>query len=180
MKGLVLSLVVFAGYALSIILLSHILRPKRHGRLFLFGAAGWTPVYFCLFLATPDDLYILSRGWMCSIRWLDLVYGYVVFILNCHSLMDCFFGFNGGFSTSLMRELLRAGPTGLSTQETIALYRRPNGTDAIYGWRVPRLEQTGYLVVDRATGMCRLTAKGRVVARLTSLCKRALDLGAGG
>ena len=131
-------------------------------------------------MLTPADLGFLPRAWTASLPAVDLLYGLVVYFLNAHSYIDFFFAFNGGFSMSLMLELLQAGEKGLSTEEIISGYRLPDGGDKIYGWRLPRLEETGYITIDPQTNVCRLTAKGRVVAALTRILKRFLNLGRGG
>jgi hypothetical protein len=180
MKGLIVSLAIFVLYVISTMLLAHVLKPKRHSKLFFPAAAAWSPVYFLVYFLTPADLGFLAPAWMAKPLWLDAVYGYVVFLLNAHSYIDFFFGFNGGFSMSLMLELLRSGERGLATANLVGRYRRADGVDTIYGWRLPRLAETGYIAMDPQSGVCRLTGKGRAVARLTWLLKRILNLGAGG
>lgn len=180
MKGLLLSLAVFVLYFISTVVLSHVFRFQRHSKLFLPAAALWTPVYFALYYFTSPSLGILSPPWMATYAWVDVIYGYAALLLNIHSYMDFFFGFNGGFSTSMMVKLMRAGPEGMTTEEMIACYRLPDGTDKIFAWRLPRLVETGYIVLEPISGRCRLTPKGRVVARLGALCKNILSLGKGG
>lgn len=180
MKGLLLSLATFACYVLSTMVLSHVLRPRRHGRLLLFPIFGWIPVYVAAFLLTPADLGFLERPWMVTSRGLDLAYGLVVYLLNCHSYFDFFFGFNGGFSMSLLLEIARAGKDGIPTPDLAAGYFTADGLDKIYGWRLPRLQETGYLRIEPATGCCQLTPKGIATARLALALKRMLNLGAGG
>jgi hypothetical protein len=179
-KGLIISLAAFVLYVASATLVAHLTKPERHGRILFPFVLVWTPAYFLLFLLTPPDLGFLPPAWRCSLRWLDVSYGYVIFLLNCHSFIDFFYGFNGGFSTSLMQELHRAAPAGLPAPAIVGLYKRPDGTDAIYGWRLPQLERTGYIAVDRERGVCTLTPKGRAIARLARGCKRFLNLGSGG
>ena len=179
MKGLFVSIIIFVGYVLSCVLLSHVLRPKRHSMLFFPAALAWSPIYFLAYAFTPPDLGFLPASWLTPLRALDAGYGYVIFLLNAHSFIDYFFGFNGGFSTSLMLEIFRAGDHGLSTGELIGRYTHESGVDKIYGWRLPRLAETGYVAIDDA-GVCRLTPKGRTIARFTWMLKRFLNLGAGG
>lgn len=179
MKGLFVSIIIFVGYVLSCVLLSHVLRPKRHSMLFFPAALAWSPIYFLAYAFTPPDLGFLPASWLTPLRALDAGYGYVIFLLNAHSFIDYFFGFNGGFSTSLMLEIFRAGNHGLSTGELIGRYTHESGVDKIYGWRLPRLAETGYVAIDDA-GVCRLTPKGRAIARFTWMLKRFLNLGAGG
>jgi len=180
MKGLLLSLVVFVLYVISTAVVSHIGRFERHSRLFLPAIAIWTPVYFALYALTSPSLGFLSEPWMATHRLADAIYGYGVLLLNVHSYIDWFFGFNGGFSTSVMLKLLRAGKHGLASHEVLAHYRLPDGTDKIFGWRVPRLVETGYLQLDGATGRYTLTKKGLLAARIGYACKRFLNLGKGG
>ena len=180
MKGLILSLAVFVLYVLATAIVSHFGRFERHSRLFLPAIAISTPIYFILYALTSPTLGFLSEPWMATHRVADAVYGYVVLLLNVHSYMDFFFGFNGGFSTSLMVRLLRAGPAGLPIDEIIGCYKLPDGRDKLFAWRIPRLAETGYLTIDAATGRCVLTAKGRLVARIGAFCKGVLGLGKGG
>ena len=180
MKGLIVSLIVFALYVLSTVVLSQIIRPRRHGKLLLFPIFGWMPAYFLLFFLTPADFYFLPDGWMAQPTWLDAAFGFVVYALNCHSFFDFFFGFNGGFSMSLMLEILRAGPQGATSEQIIKGYYNEDGTDKIYGWRVPRLVETGYVRIEPETGACQLKPKGLAITRLAIALKRMLNLGAGG
>jgi hypothetical protein len=180
MKGLLLSLAVFALYVVSTAVVSHVVRFERHSKLFLPALAVWLPIYVVFYFLTPRTLGILPDNWIATYPTIDVLYGAFVLILNAHSYMDFFFGFNGGFSTSLMARLMRAGPTGLHFDEVTAGYRLPNGSDKIMAWRLPRLVETGYLVIDPLTQQCWLTAKGRLVARIGQLCKQLLGIGKGG
>jgi hypothetical protein len=110
----------------------------------------------------------------------DLFYGFAVFLLNAHSYVDYFYGFNSGFSTSLMQRILAAGEGGASQDEIIAAYIGPDGVDKIHGWRLPRLAAKGYVVIDKDSGTCRLTTKGLRIAKVAIACKRLLNLGLGG
>ena len=180
MKGLIVSLIIFVLYVLSTIVLSHLLKPRRHGKVLLYPIFAWLPVYFILFYGTPADFYILSPAWMAKTRWLDAAFGAIVYLLNCHSFFDFFFGFNGGFSMSLLLEVLRSGSSGVDSETIIRGYYNADGTDKIYSWRVPGLVEKGYLQIQPGTGQCQLTTKGRNLARITLLLKRLLNLGAGG
>ena len=180
MKGLLLSLAVFVLYVISTAIVSHFGRFERHSRLFLPAVVIWSPIYFALYALTPRDLGFLSERWIAMHRAPDAIYGYFVLLLNVHSYIDFFFGFNGGFSTSLMLKLLRAGDRGMTSEEILGHYRMTDGTDKIFGWRVPRLIETGYLTKDRATGRYSLTRKGLLVAQIGYFCKRLLNLGKGG
>ena len=181
MKGIVISLIVFVGYVLVTAILCHIFHPPRHSKLFFPVMYLFLPLYCVVYGVTPQNLYIFPPTWLAEAVWLDAIGGLLILILNIFSYINWFFGFNGGFSMSLMLELLRTGNQGLNTAELTQRYLlRNNNMDKILGWRVPRLEETGYLVMDRQTGVCRLTGKGRVIAWLTYFSKRLLNLGEGG
>ncbi|HBA83879.1 MAG TPA: hypothetical protein DCZ95_07290 [Verrucomicrobia bacterium] len=180
MKGLIVSLIIFAVYVLSTIVLSHILKPKTHGKILLYPIFAWMPVYFLVYFLTPANFPGLPSAWMAKTVWLDVTFGFVVYVLNCHSFFDFFYGFNGGFSMSLMLEILRAEPSGIVSDEIVKGYYNPDGTDKIYGWRVPHLIETGCIRIEPATGACRLTTKGLVIARTAIALKGMLNLGAGG
>ena len=180
MKGLILSLIVFAFYVLSTIVLSHLLHPRRHGRLLLYPIFAWIPVFFLLYVKTPADLLFLPPSWQAGNRTLDMAFGFFVYLLNCHSFFDFFFGFNGGFSMSLLLEILRADQQGMKAETLIAGYYNPDGTDKIYGWRVPQLVDKKYVVIEPHTNACRLTPKGRFLAGVAIVLKRILNLGEGG
>jgi hypothetical protein len=180
MKGLILSLLVFVLYVISTAIVSHLVRFERHSRLFLPAIAIWIPIYFAAYFLTPATLGFLSTPWMATHRMLDAIFGCAVLLLNIHSYIDFFFGFNGGFSTSIMLLLFRSGVEGATTEELIGAYRCPDGTDKIHGWRLPRLIETGWIRLDPATGGCNLTSKGLAVARLSGWLKGLLCLGKGG
>ena len=122
MKGLIISLAVFAGYVIITAILSHFVRPQRHSRLFFPAAPPFILLYIFVFWVTPRDLFFLSAGWIGEPAWLDAISGLVIFILNCLSYIDWFFGFNGGFSMSLLLELWRTANKGLSTDELVRRY----------------------------------------------------------
>ena len=181
MKGLILSLAVFTAYVLVTAILSHWLRPQRHSRLFFPTLLLFSLIYATAYWLTPLDLYFLAPGWISAPLWLDALGGFVILIMNYFSYIDWFFGFNGGFSMSLMLEISRTDNHGVSTEELARRYLLSNeGIDKILGWRIPRLEETGYIIQDRQTGIYQLTPKGRIVAWLTDISKRFLNLGAGG
>ena len=180
MKGLLISALVLVGYVISVWITAHLVRVERYSKLFFSLFAAWTPVYFIAFFATPANVWILPATWSQAPLKLDLAYGFVVFALNMHNVMDFFFGVNGGFSTCLLLEILRAGRHGLATEEIVAKFRTTDGTDKIYAWRLPRLAETGYIALDPVSGECRLTAKGVWAARIAWLGKKILNLGMGG
>jgi hypothetical protein len=181
MKGVLLSLAVFAVYVLVTAVLAHWLKPRRYSRLFQPAFILFALIYTAAYWLTPPDLGILPAAWRAQPGWLDALGGFLILALNYFSYIDWFFGFNGGFSMSLLLEMLRAGARGLTTAELIGRYTRGAAqSDKIFDWRVPRLVETGYLVLDGKTGVYQLTGKGRLVARLTYISKRVLNLGAGG
>ena len=180
MKGLLISLAVFVLYAFGSMLVSHVLKPSHHSRVFVPGLLVGMAVFFAIYALTPASLGFLPREWRAEISWLDAAYGCVVFLMNGHSFIDFFFGFNGGFSMSVMLEILRREKGGATTPALVGCYLRPDGFDKIYGWRLPRLAESGMIVIDGATGTCRLTPAGLRVARVAVFCKRLLNLGAGG
>ena len=180
MKGILVSLIMLAAYVLGVIVLAHLFKPKRHTTIFFPLLLASLPAYFGVYALLPADLGFLSAAWMGSPGWLDALVGAGVLVLNVHSFIDYFFGFNGGFSTSMMLMIYRAGTEGLTAREITAGYTAPDGTDKIMGWRVPKLQEDGYVTVEPDTGRCDLTPKGLAVARLADFLKRCLNLGAGG
>jgi hypothetical protein len=176
MKGLLVSLLVFAAYVPLSAVLCHVLNIKRHGRLFFPMMGLSVPVYFAAYFLSPDDLGFLTPAWQATHRWVDALTGAVILVLNVHSFIDYFFAFNGGFSTSLML-LLRNGPR--PTEELVAAYRGEDGLDKIYGWRIPFLLKKGYITIDDHR-VCRLTPRGVRAARIGIFAKRFLNLGRGG
>jgi len=180
MKGLIVSTLVFVLYVVMTAFFSHFLRPDRHSKIFLPGILFSILLYFGIYIRSSADLGFIPPAWIAHYSRLDFLLGFVILMLNIHSYIDWFFGFNGGFSTSLILLLHRAGNNGMQVEEVIARYHGEGGMDKIYGWRLPRLEQTGYIKIDEASGICTLTLKGRLAAATTRRIKRALNLGAGG
>jgi hypothetical protein len=180
MKGLVLSAMVFVSYCISAVLVSQLLRPRRHSGLFGCLAILWSVAYLGLYLASPRHLWILPDGWTAEPRWLDASAGLLALLLNIHSFVDFFFGFNGGFSTSLLLNLLRSSPAPLTTAELTDRYRGTSGFDKIIAWRLPALQRDRFLDFDSASGVCHLTPRGRFVAIVTRWLKRLLNLDRGG
>jgi hypothetical protein len=180
MKGVILSVVALAFYGLTVMAGAHLLRPQRHTGLFAVALLVSTPVYFVLYWITPADLWCLPQAWTCSIPWLDLLYGFVVFGLNVHSFVDTVIAGCSGFSVSLLVAILERPDRQATTEYLVAQFKPADGSDLIYGWRVPHLEKRGYLRVDPASGNCVLTAKGRFIARVARFLKRLMNLGAGG
>jgi len=180
---------------------AHLLRPKRHLYLFAISSFAWGVVYVILFLVTPPDLYFLSPAWMINESWLDLVYGLILYFLNCHTFVDCFFATCGGFSVSLLLAISKQGQNTPSTEDLLAQFKlqpqsqpqgmvpgldpvdgtlAPEESDRIYAWRVSHLEKRGYIHRDNATKHYTLTAKGRTIALITLALKRLMNLGEGG
>ena len=180
MKGLLVSLVALFSFAILAAVAARLVRLKRDLQLLVYTAPLGAVVYFLLFLVTPPDLGFLPRAWMCSSARLDLVYGFVVYVLNCHTFIDCLSASCGGFSVSLLVILLQHGQLPTSTATLVGKFTLPDQTDSIYGWRLPHLEQRGYIRRDPDTGSYSLTAKGRIVAVVTHYLKRLMNLGEGG
>lgn len=202
MKGLLLSLLALALNIVATALVAHVLRPKRYLYLFAISSFVCGVVYVLLFLVTPPDLYFLPHSWMITESWLDLAYGLIIFFLNCHSFVDCFFATCGGFSVALLVAILERGLKPTSTDDLLAKFQSPpqpgqqgvaqglvpvNGApppprepDRIYGWRVPRLVKQGYIRRDETTQCYSLTPKGRMIAVITLTLKRLMNLGEGG
>lgn len=180
MKGLLLSGYVFIVFVFVTALISHIGRFTRHSRLFIPATAISLPIYLLLYWTTPPSLGAIPEQWHATRPWLDASFGLFVLLLNIHNYGDWFFGFNGGFSTSLMLLIAGRKERGVTARELIAEYHDKDGRDKIHGWRIPRLVETGYLAQEEGTGRYRLTEKGAQLARVTRLLKRILNLGRGG
>lgn len=176
MKGLILSALLFVVYVALAAVLSHLLRIKRHGKLFFPMMALSVPVFGLVYATTSDDLGFLSPEWQATHKWVDAAVGAVVLVLNIHNFIDYFFAFNGGFSTSILLLLYRRPRT---TEEVIAEYRGADGYDKIYGWRIPFLLNKGYAVMG-ADKVLRLTPRGVRAAKIGLFAKRFLNLGKGG
>jgi len=179
MKGLIISIIVFAGYVVTTILASHVFKPKRHGRLFTATLFAFSPLYFIAYTVTPANIYVLPDSLLIGPRHVDMFYGYTIFLLNCHSYIDFFFGFNGGFSMSLILLILNAGTKGITSETLISSFRIDPVQDKIYSWRLPALIKNGCITKLENNGYA-LTAKGRAIALISRFCKRLLNLGAGG
>lgn len=180
MKGLIISITVLLLYIIFAAFVAWCVRPRRHLKLFLLTFLPWIPGYFLLYSKTPPDLGFLPRAWICSNQWVDLFYGFSVLLLNCHTMVDCFFGICGGFSVSLLVALLQSPGQALSTKALINLFQLPDGSDRIYSWRIPDLERRGYIRRSPDTNTYSLTAKGRRAALVAFLAKRLMNLGEGG
>ena len=180
MKGLILSLAALLSFAAMAAVAARLVRLKRDLQLLVYMTPLGAAVYFILFAVTPPDLYFLPETWMCSSARLDRIYGFVVYALNCHTLIDCLSASCGGFSVSLLIIMLRHHGQPTSTDTFIAKFTLADQTDSIYGWRLPHLEQRGYIRRDPDTGGYSLTRKGRVVAVAALGLKRLMNLGEGG
>lgn len=180
MKGLVLSLAVFAAYVLCSVLTFHFFKPRRQLAAFAIVFCAATPVYFAGYWALPASLGFLPEAWQAKVWWLDALYGYAVLALNAHSFVDFFFGFNGGFSMSLMLGILEAGSAGMSASELAGGFALEDGTDKVYKRRLRHLADAKLIEYDAAAGVCAATAMGRRVAGIALALKRFLNLGLGG
>lgn len=180
MKGLIVSLVMFVLFVVVSAVTAHILRLQRHLHMFAAVATVCGVGYFILYSTTPPDLYFLPQSWMCSISWLDQLYGLVVFFLNCHSFVDSFYAGCTGFSVSMLMAILQSEGKSTTTAAMVAQFKSGTDTDRIYGWRIPYLEAKGHIRKDLDTQCYKLTGKGRVIATLAFVAKRLLNLGEGG
>ena len=180
MKGLILSLAALLSFAVMAAIAPRFVRFKRDLQLLICVTPLGAVVYFILYAITPPNLYFLSEPWMCSNPRLDLVYGFAVYVLNCHTFVDGLSGSCGGFSVSLLIIILNHRGQPTSTGTLVAKFILPDQTDAIYGWRLPHLENRGYIRRDAETGYYTLTAKGRLVAVVAHGLKRLMNLGEGG
>jgi len=180
MKGLIISLAALLSFAVMAAVAARLVRLKRELQLLVYMAPLGAAVYFILFAVTPPNLYFLPEAWMCSSPKLDLAYGFVVYVLNCHTFIDCLSASCGGFSVSLLIIILRHGGQPTPTGALVGQFTLADQTDSIYGWRLPHLEKRGYVRRDPRTGGYSLTAKGRAVAVVTHRLKRLMNLGEGG
>ncbi len=180
MKGLIVSLFVFAAYVLATFAVARLWRVKRHGRLFFRSIAIWSPIYFLAYYCTPSNLWILPQSWLGVPAWLELLYGYVIFLLNCHSYIDFFFGFVAGFSMTLLRDILLAGPQGRTTAELLAGFQMEDGQDKAYRRRIPHLAEAGMITVEEPGQICHITPQGRRWAMILSFFKKLLNIAKGG
>src|SRR2546425_848185 len=80
-------------------------------------------VYVILFAIAPQNLHFLPHAWMITDSRLDFVYGLIIYLLNCHSFVDCFFATCGGFSVSLLVAILQQGRKPTSTDDLLARFR---------------------------------------------------------
>jgi len=180
MKGLIISLITFILYILVTAILAHLIKPRHIGKLFFPSVPLWAPVYFILYFITPADLYVLPATWLTSVKALDVTYGFVVYLLNCHSYIDFFFGFNGGFSMSLLFEIIRSKDQVATREDLVKEYFTDDGFDKIYNWRLPHLENAECIEMNAGRDSCHLTSRGRRIAVVTKCLKRILNLREGG
>jgi hypothetical protein len=179
-KSLVLVVVGLAGYFLTTVLACHFGKPLRQARVFHLHMRVWMLLVAALYLLSPRDLGFLPASSSNDLRVVGLFYTLGLLVLGGYFYMAVFFGLNGGFSTSILHGLSHRGERGLTTDEVLGLFRGEGEMDKIYAWRLPRLVETGYVDCDRATGLYRLTAKGRFAARVGLVMKWTLNLGKGG
>ena len=180
MKSLVLALLSLACYVIHTMAVCHFGRPKRHVHVFHGLLRVWLVILIVTYSVTPSNLWVLPHSPSEEFTVLGLIYSAACLVLGAFSYMALFYGLNGGFSTSLLLELWKRSPSGLTTQDILDLFHDPSGTDKIYAWRLPRLTECGYLTTDPASARIRLTPKGRTAARLGRLMKWFLHLGEGG
>lgn len=180
MKGLLLSLIIFGLYVITTAIASHCIKPRRHSSFFLGFIIPAILSFSLSYYFTPANLVWLSPSWEAHYPWIDVTLGFVILLLNINSYFTWFFGFNGGFSTSLMLLLLRYKPQGATAHELIKHYYTSSGYDKVQGWRVPYLQAEGYLKIDPKTNFCSLTKKGTLIANLAKTAKKVLNLGTGG
>jgi hypothetical protein len=180
MKGLVISLAAVCSCVASSIIMAQLMRPRRHLPLFLACSLIGSVGYAVVFMSTPPDLWFLEPGWQCGSKELDFVYGLAVYVLNCHTWIDVFFGTCGGFSSAILIVMHRArGP--VQTDDVASAFRfAENGGDRIYSARIPNLVRWGYVAYETGGHRMRLTRKGRVLALVVSRIKRMMNLEAGG
>ncbi len=179
MKGILISLLAVAGFLITAIFAARLFRPKRHLQLFVPTALLWGGGYVGLYFWVPASAGFLPLEWQTPSAWADGLYGFLVYWLNIHTVVDVFFATCGGFSVSLLSAILRA-EGGLSTEALVEAFSGTQGGDKIYNWRVPHLESQGYLFRDSNSGAYQLTAKGRLVASFIHILKRLMNLGKGG
>ena len=201
MKGLILSLLVLVFNVASVAAVAHVLRPKGYLCLFTVVSLAWGVGYAILYAVTPQDLYFLPQAWMCSDQRFDMAYGFVVFLLNCHSFVDYFYATCGGFSVSLLVAIRNAADKGATTSDLSAKFKlesegrrravapgvgpvdtpvAPQESDRIYAWRLPILLKRRWIQKDPSTGYYSLTTKGRMIARAVFGLKQSMNLGEGG
>ncbi len=171
MKGLILSCATLLFLVILTIVSAQILRPKQHAKLFFMLCIPCAALYFLAYELTPATLGFLPLPWQAKPSRLDAIFGCVVFLLNSLTYINLFGALNTGFSTSLMLDILQTGKDGMTTEQIVAGYAGDDGIDKIHGWRLPGLERSGYLRKNGATGIYRLTAKGFIVAHLSSFFK---------
>ena len=174
MKGVIISFAALAVFVLGSSIAARILRLRRDLQVFGWMLPVGIVAYFVLFALTPANLGFLPEGWLCSNRTLDVWYGFIVLILNCHTFVDCISASCAGFSVSLLIILEKSAPT----DEIVNKFRVGQQGDSIYAWRLPHLEKRGYIRKE-GNGYA-LTGKGRIVAVITYSLKRLMNLGAGG
>ncbi len=180
MKCLILAVVCFTSFIFSSAATSQIIRPRRMMNVFVSGFLFWMLLYILTYLLTPANLFFLPISLASRHRFLDLVYGCVLFSFFFHGFLCAYYVLGEGFSTSFLPALREAGQRGMTAEEVVGLFRRSDGTDKIISWRLPRLVAKGYISFDPESDLYSLTPKGAVVARLAAALKRILSLGAGG
>lgn len=174
MKGLIISVIVFLGYLISIIIACQIKEFERHSKLFLPVFFLWIPVYLVLYLFTPENLFFLPIELTTKYKWLDILYGLLLYVLNFHNQLDFFYTVNGGFSTCILIEIEKS-KKGMDEKDIVEMFRKPGEEmNKIFSWRLPRLEETGYIILNNK--VAKLTFKGKIVATLVKILKILLNV----
>lgn len=176
MKGLILSVFVFLLYLVSVIIACQLKQFERHSKLFLPVFIFFIPVYIVLYFITPENLWILPKILTTKYRYLELIYGLLLYVLNFHNQLDFFYTVNGGFSTCILVEI-RKSEKGLKKEEIVNMFKKPGESiNKIFSWRLPRLAETGYINFDDKKGIVKLTSKGKIVAMLVKFLKTVLNV----
>jgi len=176
MKGIILSFAIFFFYLFSVIIISQIKQFERHSKIFLPMFVFWIPVYFVLYFITPDNLYFLPSYFTSEYKWLELIYGFIVYTLNFHNQIDFFYTVNGGFSTCILIEIKKT-KAGLSSEEIVNMFKKTGESmNKIFSWRLPRMAETGYISFNEKTGKTGLTFKGKIIAGFVKFLKILLNV----
>lgn len=147
-------------------------RVRRTVGLYLACLLGLTAVW----LASPDDLWILSRRLLAEPKWFDLALSLGFFsaaffggILQLYNLAD------RGFSLRLLIDILE-NPGGAAARDSLMVtYGGGSGLAWMYRKRLEGLLDHG--LVQRHGPVIALTAKGIRVASLFLWARRLFKLG---
>jgi hypothetical protein len=178
MKGLVLALLWFVIFLAATVILLRVGPGRKPFRMFLAAFAATLPLYALSHFCTPPDLYVLPDRMREGCAAVDFAYGLGVYALLVHNFWDFVYAGPMGFSAGLMVDLECAGETGRTTDDLIAYFNAGEGTDRIFGRRIPNLIAGGYLLEEG--GALTLTNKGRLIAAMTRILKKLICAGEGG